>query len=143
MSLQSAAISCGVNLEEQISDTLVNYWMIVTIIITLACFGLLICIITVLILLKTRKGKLSTSTGLVLNTIMQQRRMDEDSSTKVDDNKRDGLHPRRHTEMLESMYTNDIYVERNQIDAGYTSLELQDYNHVYAFPSFRNSGNKN
>ena len=46
---------------------------------------------------------------------------------------RDGIHPRRHTEMLESMYTNNIYIERNQIDE-YTNLELQDYNHVYATP---------
>ena len=129
--LQSAT-SCGVSLEQQISDGPVTYWMIVAIIMTLVCFGLLvICIITVLVLLKTRKGKLSICIGLP-KTVMQQCRMEKDSR-RVDANMRDGIHPRRHTEMLESMYTNNIYIERNQSDE-YTNLELQDYNHVYATP---------
>ena len=125
MSLQS--IISSVNLEEQINDTPGNYWMIVAIIMAIVCFGLLvICIITVLILLKIRKGKTST------DTVMQQYSMDENSRMVVA-NMRDGIHSRRHTEMLESMYTNMIYIERNQID-DYTSLEMQDYNHVYTSP---------
>ena len=62
---------------------------------------------------------------------MQQYSMEEDSRRVVANNMRDGIHPIQHTEILESMYNNDIYTD--------TSLELH---HVYDTPSLRTSGHK-